>query len=222
MWHRSSPKIPFTYTIEILGREKVHYYAISTYTMARGAVRAPYTASSAKPFINKRSKPSKTRSAEGDAPKPRPQARSTATQHLEPDDAYTYLPSLPKRHRTSAVQLSLTKDEAAAAAGPSRRRQPGADSEDEEDDMEERIRKVAMQIAEEGPGVVESDESDVDSDLAWEEGGSDEERWGDVFRDLNKGKGKKVKGKAKEVIKKVCPILLSSVIIWLISSLLSR
>jgi U3 small nucleolar RNA-associated protein 14 len=121
----------------------------------------------------------------------------------EADDAYTYLPSLPKRHRTSTVQLSLTKDEAIASAGPSRRRlQPGEEEDAAEDDMEARIRKLAMQIAEDGDVVVESDESDVDSELAWEEDGSDEERWGDVFRDLDKGKKGKGK-KEKEVVKKV-------------------
>jgi U3 small nucleolar RNA-associated protein 14 len=69
--------------------------------------------------------------------------------------------------------------------------------------MDERIRKVAMMIADEGPGEVDSEESSVDSDEAWEEGGSDDERWGDVFRDLEKGRGKKGKGKAKEVVRKV-------------------
>lgn len=126
------------------------------------------------------------------------------------DDAYTYLPSLPKRHRTSEMQLSLTRDEAALAAGPSRQRRPppGQDASDDddvdEDDMEERIRRMAMQIAGDDLAEIESDASDVDSDLAWEEEGSDEERWGDVFRDLDKSKGKKGKAKAKEVVKKVC------------------
>lgn len=62
---------------------------------------------------------------------------------------------------------------------------------------------MAMMIAEEGPGEVDSEESSIDSDEAWESGGSDEERWGDVFRDLQKGKGKKGKSKAKEVVRKV-------------------
>ena len=69
--------------------------------------------------------------------------------------------------------------------------------------MEARIRKVAMMIAGEDMGDVESDESDVDSDIAWEEGGSDDERWGDVFRDLDKGKKSKSKAKKEEKVLKV-------------------
>jgi U3 small nucleolar RNA-associated protein 14 len=46
----------------------------------------------------------------------------------------------------------------------------------------------------------------VDSDEAWESDGSDEERWGDVFRDLAKGKSKAKKAKGKEVVLKVCSI----------------
>lgn len=77
--------------------------------------------------------------------------------------------------------------------------------------MEARIRKLAMQIADDGEegGVVESDESDVDSDEAWEEGGSDEERWGDVFRDLEQGKKGGKKG--KEVVKKVSYAICDSI-----------
>ena len=94
--------------------------------------------------------------------------------------------------------MSLTRDEEQGAKEPRKRQE-----EDDDDDMEARIRRVAMMIAEEGPGEVETDESDIDSDEAWEEDGSDEERWGDVFRDLRKGqKGKKAKGK-EEVVKKV-------------------
>lgn len=66
--------------------------------------------------------------------------------------------------------------------------------------MQERVRKVAMMIASEGPQEVDSEESEVDSDEAWESDGSDEERWGDVFRELEKGKGKK---KTKDVVRKV-------------------
>lgn len=66
--------------------------------------------------------------------------------------------------------------------------------------MQERVRKVAMMIASEGPQEVDSEESEVDSDEAWESDGSDEERWGDVFKELEKGKGKK---KAKDVVRKV-------------------
>lgn len=181
--------------------------------MVRGATKAPYTASSAKPYSNKKSKTKskpKTQSKSGeDGIAARPKPRPPTMQSLpEADDAYTYLPSLPKRHRTSAVQLSLTKDEAIASAGPSRKRFQPAEEEDdaEEEDMESRIRKLAMQIADDGEGVVqEEDESDVDSDQAWEEGGSDDERWGDVFRDLEKGKKIKNGGKVKEVVKKVSP-----------------
>lgn len=173
--------------------------------MARGVTKLPYTASSAKPYSTKKSKSKPKRDPSATvAPKP---TRQPLQSLPEPDDAYTYLPSLPKRHRTSTVQLSLTKDEAVASAGPSRRRyQPGEEEDGEEEDMETRIRKLAMQIAEdpnEEGGQVESDESDVDSEMAWEEGGSDEERWGDVFRDLEKGKKGGKGKKEKEVVKKV-------------------
>ncbi|BEI93096.1 uncharacterized protein CcaverHIS019_0507240 [Cutaneotrichosporon cavernicola] len=111
------------------------------------------------------------------------------------DDAYTFDEKLPKRHRTSAAQLSLARDE----AQPER---PGA--EDDDEDMAARIRKVAMQIAgDDAAEVEESDDEDIDSDEAWEEDGSDEERWGDVFANIKKGKGKK--GKAV-VLKPAKPI----------------
>jgi U3 small nucleolar RNA-associated protein 14 len=100
-------------------------------------------------------------------------------------------------------------------AGPSEpRKRPKSNSEangqdeeedDEELEMEERIRKLQMMIASDAPGTIDEDseESEVDSDEAWESEGSDEERWGDVFRDLQKGKSKKSKSKAKEVVLKV-------------------
>ena len=131
---------------------------------------------------------------------------SKAKRRADPTNAYTYVASLPKRHRTSAQTLSLSRDE----AGPSTRRPrpqgqgrdgDGQGDEDDHDDMNTRIRKVAMMIAEDAPGTIESDESDVDSDQAWEDDGSDEERWGDVFRDLERGRGKK--GKTQEMVKKV-------------------
>ena len=65
--------------------------------------------------------------------------------------------------------------------------------------MDERIKKVAMMIADEEPGEVGSEESDVDSDQAWEEAGSDEERWGEVFRGIKREKGKKEKELVREV-----------------------
>jgi U3 small nucleolar RNA-associated protein 14 len=114
------------------------------------------------------------------------------------------MPAAPKRSRTSAHHFSLSKDE----AGPSTRRRRDDEDEDEDAAMEERIRQVAMRIAgDELLDLDESEESDVDSDAAWEIDGSDEERWGDVFRDLNKGKGKKGKSKAQDVVKKVRPDL---------------
>lgn len=135
-------------------------------------------------------------SASSSAPadrKPKQKAKKDKSQ-----SAYTYIPSLPKRHRTSEQTLSLSREE--AELGKPRRRN---DEEDSDDDMNKRIRKVAMMIAEEGPGGVESDESDVDSDEAWEDDGSDEERWGDVFRDLEKGKKKKSGKKEEERVLKV-------------------
>lgn len=169
----------------------------------RGNARAPFSASSSGPSTSKSK--SKSSSQSQSAPRKR---------RVDPSNAYTYLPSLPKRHRTSEAQLSLSREEAAAgpstrgARGPGPRRRDGIedggdDDADSDEDMEERIRKLAMMIAEEGPGAVDSEESSIDSDEAWESGGSDEERWGDVFRDLQKGKGKKGKSKAKEVVRKV-------------------
>ncbi len=119
-------------------------------------------------------------------------------------NAYTFIQSLPKRHRTGEEKLSLTRDE--EAMNKPRRVKKGEEV-DSDDDMEKRIRKVAMMIAQEGTGDVESDESDVDSDEAWEEDGSDEERWGDVFRDLEKGKKKKSKSKAEERVIKVIQLI---------------
>ncbi|WWC69729.1 uncharacterized protein I206_103672 [Kwoniella pini CBS 10737] len=132
--------------------------------------------------------------------KSKPISSAKAKRRQDPSNAYTYIPSLPKRHRTSAAQLSVSKDEL-ESAGPSRRR--AEESDDEDEDMQTRIKKVAMMIADdENTGEVESDESDIDSDEAWGSDGSDEERWGDVFRELDKGKGKKGKSKAKEVVRK--------------------
>ncbi|WWC85210.1 uncharacterized protein L201_000069 [Kwoniella dendrophila CBS 6074] len=124
-----------------------------------------------------------------------------AKRRQDPSNAYTFLPSLPKRHRTSKAQLSISKDEL-ESAGPSRRVQEDSDDEENED-MQTRIKRVAMMIADdENQGEIESDESDIDSDEAWNSDGSDEERWGDVFRELDKGKDKKGKSKAKEVVRK--------------------
>ncbi|OCF55114.1 U3 small nucleolar RNA-associated protein 14 [Kwoniella mangroviensis CBS 10435] len=132
--------------------------------------------------------------------KSKPIKGSKAKRRQDPSNAYTYIPALPKRHRTSAAQLSVSKDEL-ELAGPSRR--GNDDSDDEDEDMQSRIKKVAMMIADdENTGEIESDESDIDSDEAWQSDGSDEERWGDVFRELDKGKGKKGKSKAKEVVRK--------------------
>lgn len=141
--------------------------------------------------------------------------------NVDTSSAYTYIPALPKRHRTSAQTLSLSKDEAGPSSPPRRAGQAqeangkgkgkgrGRGDEDDEDDdeeegMESRIRKIAMRIAEDDLGELEDeDESEVDSDEAWEDGGSDDDRWGDIFRDLDKGKSKKGKSKAKEVVRKV-------------------
>lgn len=128
------------------------------------------------------------------ASKPAAPAKRVKKKAQDPANAYTYLPSLPKRSRTNAQTLSLSRDE----MGEEPRRRAGDDDDDEEDDMAERIRKAGMMIAGEDKMEVESDESDVESDMAWGSDGSDEERWGDVFARLNKGKGK---AKAKEVAK---------------------
>jgi U3 small nucleolar RNA-associated protein 14 len=141
---------------------------------------------------------SKPFSASTDVPSKR---KPTKSSRKDPSNAYTYLPSLPKHHRTSEQTLSLTRDEALEAKAARRSKKP--DEDDEGNDMEARIRKVAMMIAGEDIGEVESDESDVDSDIAWEEGGSDDERWGDVFRDLEKGKKGKSKTKKEEKVLKV-------------------
>lgn len=140
-------------------------------------------------------------------------SRANRASKNDPSNAYTYEPSLPKRHRTSEQQLSLTHEE--AKAGPSERRRhrkPAEEqndeeaAEEEEEEMEDRIRKLQMMIAGDEPGQIDEDseESEIDSDEAWESDGSDEERWGDVFRDLKKDKSKNRKAKGKEVVKKVC------------------
>ena len=124
----------------------------------------------------------------------KPQLKSK--RKLDTSNAYTYLPSLPKRHRTSEATLSLSRDEAGASS--SRDRYEEVDEEGEA--MDERIRKVAMMIADEGPGEVRDGESDVDSDGAWNEEGSDEERFGHVFSAMQrKRKGEKVKAVPRKV-----------------------
>ena len=124
----------------------------------------------------------------------------TKKKNLDGANAYTFIPTLPKRHRTSAQTLSLTRDEEELNRP---RRKAKDDEGDSDEDMEARIRKVAMMIAQDDKGEVASEESDIDSDEAWEEDGSDEERWGDVFRDLQKGKKAKGKGKLEEKVIKV-------------------
>ena len=142
----------------------------------RGASTRPFSASTDKP-----------------AQKTRVKKKNTDT-----GNAYTFIQSLPKRHRTSEQTLSLSRDEQAL-----NRPKRGRGDEDSDDDMEARIRKVAMMIAQDDKGDVESDESDIDSDQAWEDDGSDEERWGDVFRDLQKGKKANKGAKVAEKVIKV-------------------
>lgn len=121
------------------------------------------------------------------------------------DDAYTFEQELPKRHRTAESKFALTREE---KVGGARR----IDDEDE-DDMNARIRKVAMMIAgDDKADVLDSDDEDVESDDAWDSEGSDEERWGDAFRKLEKGKGKKGKGK-EEVLKVCAPVFILKLII---------
>jgi U3 small nucleolar RNA-associated protein 14 len=135
--------------------------------------------------------------------------RANRASKNDPSNAYTYEQALPKRHRTSEQQNSLTYEESKAGPSSPRRKKGEDDEEDDEElEMEERIRKLQMMIASDAPGQVDEDseESEVDSDQAWESDGSDEERWGDVFRDLRKGKSKSQKAKGKEVVLKVSPI----------------
>lgn len=123
--------------------------------------------------------------------------RRKSKQQDDPSEAYTFMPALPKRHRTSEQQLGLTYEEKQLQAQGGRRR----DDDDSDEDMNARIKKIAMMIAADDAGAVEDDDDeDVDSDEAWESDGTDEERWGDVFRGLKKGQGKK---KGKEVALKV-------------------
>ena len=161
-----------------------------------GGPRMPFSASS------------QTNSAGGK----KPYSRANRASKNDPSNAYTYEPSLPKRHRTSEQQLSLTHEEAKAGPSDRRKRRKPADeqndeeaAEQEEEEMEERIRKLQMMIAGDEPGQIDEDseESEIDSDDAWASDGSDEERWGDVFRDLQKDKSKSKKAKAKEAVKKV-------------------
>ncbi|KAL7422121.1 hypothetical protein Q5752_002764 [Cryptotrichosporon argae] len=134
-----------------------------------------------------------------------PAARNSAPKSkrkLDPSNAYTYLPA-----STRMAELSESEDER-----PGRRRRTG--SEDDEDDMAARVRKLAMMIAaEDAGGVEDDDDEDIASDDAWEQDGSDEERWGDVFRDLRRGKkAGDVKGKSKgkeRVVKPAKPILVN-------------
>ena len=146
----------------------------------------------------------------------RPQKRSKppGTREDAEAEAYTFLPSLPKRHRTSAQTLSLSRDEAGASLRYSTKRHDDVEHEgsegkgqdgDSDDAMGARVRRLAMQIAQDDLEDVErdSEEGSIESDDAWEEEGSDEERWGDVFRDMHGKKRKKMKGKAREVVKKV-------------------
>jgi len=155
---------------------------------ANGGGRAPFSSAT----TTKKSKPT----------------RANRASKNDPANAYTYEPSLPKRHRTSEQQNSLTYEETKAGPSSPRRKSKATQEEDEEDDeeleMEERIRKLQRMIASDAPGEIDEDseESEVDSDDAWGSEGSDEERWGDVFRDLQKGKAKKGK-KGKEVVLKV-------------------
>jgi U3 small nucleolar RNA-associated protein 14 len=157
---------------------------------ANGGGRAPFSSAT----TTKKSKPT----------------RANRASKNDPANAYTYEPSLPKRHRTSEQQNSLTYEETKAGPSSPRRKSKAIQGSDEEDDeeaeMEERIRKLQRMIASDAPGEIDEDseESEVDSDDAWGSEGSDEERWGDVFRDLQKGKAKKGK-KGKEVVLKVRP-----------------
>ncbi|WOO78479.1 putative protein [Vanrija pseudolonga] len=131
----------------------------------------------------------------GTAPNNHAAERRKKQQDADPSEAYTFMPALPKRHRTSEQQLGLTYEEKQLQAQGGRRR----DGDDSDEDMNARIKKIAMMIAADDAGAVEDDDDeDVDSDEAWESDGTDEERWGDVFRGLQKGKGKK----GKEVVLK--------------------
>jgi len=156
-----------------------------------GGGRAPFSSATA---TSKKAKPT----------------RANRASKNDPSNAYTYIPALPKRHRTSEQQNSLSYEETKAGPSSPRRKSKQIAEEDEEEDdeeveMEERIRKLQRMIASDAPGVIdeESEESEVDSDDAWGSEGSDEERWGDVFRDLEKGKSKGKKAKGKEVVLKV-------------------
>ena len=160
---------------------------------------------SARPFSASTSQP----------PSRRPQKRSKPSG-AGGDEAYTFLPSLPKRHRTSAQTLSLSRDEAGPSRRPSRHQHHGPwndnDEQDEDqseeggsdDEMGARVRRLAMQIAQDDLAELgDSEESSIESEEAWEGEGSDEERWGDVFRDMESESKKKQKGKAREETRKV-------------------
>jgi U3 small nucleolar RNA-associated protein 14 len=159
---------------------------------SNGAAKAPFSSAAAS---TKKAKPT----------------RANRASKNDPSNAYTYIPALPKRHRTSEQQNSLSYEETKAGPSSPRRKSKQVNEDDDEDDeemeMEERIRKLQMMIASEAPGEIDEDseESEVDSDEAWGSEGSDEERWGDVFRDLEKGKSKSKGKKAKgnEVVLKV-------------------
>lgn len=158
-------------------------------------------------------------------------SRANRASKQDPSNAYVFEQALPKRHRTSEQQLSLSRDESKAGPSSPRNRKSkklarnGDEEEDDEDEeeenMEERIRKLQMMIAGDEPGQIDpdSEESEVDSDQAWASDGSDEDRWGYVFRDLQKDKSKAKKAKGKEVVKKVSRASSSSSCTGLVTDL---
>lgn len=118
--------------------------------------------------------------------KSKPKGKGKVRDNVE--DAYTFKQELPKRHRTGESKFTLSREE---KIGGARR----IENEDD-DNMNARIRKVAMMIAgDDKVDVLDSDDEDVESDDAWASEGSDEERWGYAFKKIEKGKGKKGKGK---------------------------
>lgn len=193
VWHWTSSVYVIPVFILCLHRGAQLFEIIQTVIIAQSALQLSIPSNMAR-----QSKPFTASTVSQEKPK----KQVIKKKRLDPANAYTYLPSLPKRHRTSAFQNSLSYEELQQAKESSKGR---LNDEDDEESMQERVRKVAMMIASEGPQEVDSEESEVDSDEAWESDGSDEERWGDVFKELEKGKGKK---KAKDVVRKVGTDLL--------------
>jgi U3 small nucleolar RNA-associated protein 14 len=147
-------------------------------------------------------------------------ARRRAKDDIVGNDVYTFEEGPSKRLRTDDDRFKLSREENALAGG-SRREDDEVDPEDSDDDMAARIRQAALKIAGHEALDLGDDESEIDSDAAWDEEGSDDERWGGAFEKWKKnGKSKKAvkakQQKAKEVRSFLEPDLRTSLTVPLV------